>query len=604
MTGRVARDRGVDKMLETDVSAFALRTDPNNWTRTIRFVNLLVRSGRRVLRVIDAASDGDVALIPVGSFVIPLSRRIDVGLTQSMEPASIRAEAEAADVELLPLRDFGDVFAAPIAAMRVGLYGGGGAPFNHAAILAECGFALRFLSDADILAGALATVDVLIMPGGGFRAMHGQLEPLGEEGCRAIADWVRGGGMYIGCCAGAYDCIVNSQDFVRTCPAQQQLQLLNAAPWPRAGAVQFLDLQSPGVGVVTVRNERPDHPVMFGMPPTMEIVHYNGPVLDPVNPGMVAGASAAVGLAVFMSSTDRFTAAEAFCGPHIVDSPTYLEQAIAAGRYSIMAGELGLGRVVAFGSHPEFGLGLPMHEWSTPAQMLANAVLWQASCLAAPAAARWSYAATPGTLGVPWGASIAAVNQITEDVVDRARRLAKRPIDPRPQWLSADYAMSVFGLPPDVIWRQSLTDIEALATQVMEQAANLSDMLAGLADDPRALSAPTIDAAMQIERWILDRRPAEWQQDGGYQGVIALLETAVRMCDEALSRWDTILGPPADPYAYIHSNPYHLVAGSYLAAIGCVVGAAQLMQALVAELSLARQLAAYDPVQGSTPAQN
>src|SRR3712207_8091190 len=42
----------------------------------------------------------------------------------------------------------------------------------------------RFLSDAEIRAGELDEVDVLVVPGGGFRAMHGQLEPLGEEGDR------------------------------------------------------------------------------------------------------------------------------------------------------------------------------------------------------------------------------------------------------------------------------------------------------------------------------------------------------------------------------------------------------------------------------------
>jgi hypothetical protein len=34
--------------------------------------------------------------------------------------------------------------------------------------------------------------------------------------------------------------------------------------------------------------------------------------------------------------------------------------------------------------------------------------------------------------------------------------------------------------------------------------------------------------------------------------------------------------PTGDPYAYDHESPYHLVAGSYLAAIGRVVSAALL----------------------------
>ena len=46
------------------------------------------------------------------------------------------------------------------------------------------------------------------------------------------------------------------------------------------------------------------------------------------------------------------------------------------------------------------------------------------------------------------------------------------------------------------------------------------------------------------------------------------------------------LGPPAGPYDYFLENPYHLVAGSYLAAIGCVAGAAQMLRALQAEAEL------------------
>jgi hypothetical protein len=89
---------------------------------------------------------------------------------------------------------------------------------------------------------------------------------------------------------------------------------------------------------------------------------------------------------------------------------------------------------------------------------------------------------------------------------------------------------------------------------------------------------------------VLDERPTEWRQDGGYQGVLALLGTAVRMCDTALERWDIALGPPAGAYGYLHENPYHLVAGSYLAAIGCVGGALSLLRALGSELRMVEQM--------------
>jgi hypothetical protein len=105
-----------------------------------------------------------------------------------------------------------------------------------------------------------------------------------------------------------------------------------------------------------------------------------------------------------------------------------------------------------------------------------------------------------------------------------------------------------------------------------------------------------LTAIGQIERWVLDERPPEWHQDGGYQGVLALLRTASRMCEEALARWDVELGPPDGAYGYMFENPYHLVAGSYLAAVGCVAGALCLLQALGDELTMAERLAQHHDI--------
>jgi hypothetical protein len=67
------------------------------------------------------------------------------------------------------------------------------------------------------------------------------------------------------------------------------------------------------------------------------------------------------------------------------------------------------------------------------------------------------------------------------------------------------------------------------------------------------------------------------------------------MCDTALERWDLTLGPPAGAYGYLHENPYHLVAGSYLATIGCVGGALSLLRALGDELRMAEQMVRHAP---------
>jgi glutamine amidotransferase-like uncharacterized protein len=87
---------------------------------------------------------------------------------------------------------------------RVALYGSGGSPYHHAAAFAAGGAEFDFVFPADIEAGALAAYDAFVMPGGGYLAMQGQLEPLGGAGCRAIRQYVADGGMYLGSCAGSY----------------------------------------------------------------------------------------------------------------------------------------------------------------------------------------------------------------------------------------------------------------------------------------------------------------------------------------------------------------------------------------------------------------
>lgn len=553
--------------------AYEITAGQADWTAGFRLANRLVRAGHRILVVTEQTESGPVP----GTFIAPLSTAFDPWFTSGLTGATVEEAARDAGATIVPVAAATRVIAAPMRAIRIGLYGGGGAPYNHASILAACGFQVRFVSDAEVRAGALAEIDILVMPGGGERAMMGQIDPLGAAGATQIADFVRAGGMYIGCCAGSYDCIINTDEFYAVCPAQRCLQLLNAGSW-RGEAAQVLGLQSPGVGVLTVHTEQPGHPVMFGMPADFELVHYNGPVLNPTDTPLIENSSLATPLARFTGWTDRFTPAEEFPGPRPDTSkPVYLAQAIAAGKYAIAAGELGVGRVVAFGSHPEFGFDLPMVEWTHPARMFANAALWQAW-----ASPRASSQAAPahGRGGLPAGSALAEIAPAAAVVRDAVAALAAKPIEPQPMWLAGPYAMSVFGLSSSDIWSQTLADLPRLLDEIDAAAARLHQ------------SAGSLPASMlqTIDQWVLDERDAAWRQDGGYQGVRALLRIAGRMCQRALDQWDAELGPPLGAYDYFSENPYHQVAGSYLAAIGCVGGALQLMRALEAEAGTRRWL--------------
>jgi hypothetical protein len=573
-----------------DRSTVALAvSNGGNWVQATRFANLLLRRSRRVLLVTESLGE-DGGALERGVLVVPLSPVYDPGLAAPVDEGELRSAAEAMGLDLVPLTATDRFVAAPLALTRVAFYGGGGAPFNQASILAESGFPIRFLSDADIRAGALDEVDVLVVPGGGFRGMHGQIEPLGEEGCRAITAFVRQGGMYVGMCAGSYDCAVVPEYFVRSCPAQRHLQVINARVWNDA-EVDFGALQSPGVGVVTVRNERPDHPVMFGLPSTFAIVHYNGPIFEPLAEPAIEGASLSSGLAAFAGFTDRFTPSEAFAGGTPEAGSTLLERAIDTGQYSAVAGEFGRGRVVAYGSHPEFGFDLAMAHWGDAARMLVNTVLWQAASMAdRPTGAALDRPS--GRLALPAGTAYDEVATAAATIRGRIQAVRERPIEPAPGWLRPEYSLSLFGLPPNEIWRRSLDETDELAVRVADLATLLREQTVAVLAGAAERGGDDLTAAvLRVERWLLDERPHEWRQDGGYHGALALLKLATRMCDEAVARWEDDLGPPDVAYSYLHENPYHLVVGSYLAAIGCVAGAWHLLRAAAAELDMAMRVA-------------
>ena len=116
--------------------------------------------------------------------------------------------------------------------------------------------------------------------------------------------------------------------------------------------------------------------------------------------------------------------------------------------------------------------------------------------------------------------------------------------------------MSFFGLSEREIWRQSLDAIDRLSMEAERRAPDT---------EPHALSF---------------RVPAEWNLDGGYHGVVALLDQSVALLDQTLETWDFDPGAPTqNPYQDMETSPYHLVAGSYLAAVGRVASAALLCSA-------------------------
>ncbi len=564
----------------------AIAADIEGWPQAVAAVNDLLRDGATVLWATGPfeakARSGAAMSFDAGTFLVtePSDRPMPDWHLR------IRREFEVEPVALGSVDGFDGL---TLKTSRIALYGGGGAPYNHARIFAELGFFVDFIGPREIRQGRLSGFDILVMPGGGGLGMIGQLEPLGEEGCRAIKDFVRAGGMYVGSCAGSYDAARVPESFLEVCPQQQEMCLANALVWNRHDT-EWVGLKSPGVGVLRSRTLRPDHPVMVGMPESFEITHYNGPLFEP-GPDGLSDLSAITGLSAVAGFTDDFTPAEDFMAIGAFDrkkaeETSLVAQAAAEGRFNVIAGHCGLGRVVLFGSHPEFGLDLGMDRWGTPARMLANAAFWQASYLTASASQH--RATVPGApRSVPNGAGLDRVAGRLSAIADAVAALHAAALDDA-AWLDDALAMSTFGLSGREIWTRSLAAFDG-ASEVLGQtietcrtAAGEARTLIGSLAKRKKTAAHLADALNEalggLEDAIHYRVPPEWGQDYGHEGVLQMLDRTEAMLRKALANADTAFEPSTNPYAHLGESPFQLVAGSYLAAIGIFTNARLLLQ--------------------------
>lgn len=181
-------------------------------------------------------------------------------------------------------------------------------------------FAFETVSAGAIRSNALARFDVLICPGGsGSR----QAKTLEAEGCRAVEEFVRRGGGYIGICAGAY---------LASSHYPWSLGLLNAkvvdtAHWAR------------GTGDVTLRITDDGRRILGAGGETVTCYYGQGPLLAP---GDRTNLPAYRVLATYGSEIARKGA----------------PSGVMTGTTAIAAASFGQGRVVCISPHPEKTKGL------------------------------------------------------------------------------------------------------------------------------------------------------------------------------------------------------------------------------------------------------
>ncbi len=407
--------------------------------------------------------------------------------------------------------------------LRVAVYGSGGAPSHHLALLAHWGLYPHVLLADDIRSGGLDTFDAVIFPGGGLAAMAGQLGPLGRAGMTTLREWVEAGGSYLGSCAGSCHPLTMSEPYRRSNPQADPFQVCNVTPLNAAAGAW--GLESPGTGQLRVAPEA--HPLFEGLTEPFEIVHYNGPLFPNIE-----GAAGQV-----LEPTEAFTPFEVSQGdPREV---TTLARSIASGARISYTQRVGAGQVILFGSHPEFGWSALQLGWLPATRLLANALgLVRASAIANEP--EHSDDLDRKALG---------------DILREANRLVELLGEAAPLGAGLPLETPAFlGMPGPTLWDAGMGEARLL----------LAALQAWLEACPSDIPVRG--------RHLLEANPKPGQ-DVGFMGARQGLCRAREMVQEALGLpavWPSFSGA----YAELSTHPYHLLVSSYLSACGLIAAMA------------------------------
>lgn len=535
----------------------------DDWIRTYQFINDLLFQGILVIR------DKENLYIPFEPILWLGNKRIN-----QEDISKINTYADARNIKLTIINDLPQGELIMLKALRIAVYGGGGSPYNYGYALSEMGFDVYFVNDIDIRSNILDYFDVFIMPGGGFKAMIGQLLPLGEEGIQKIVGFVRKGGIYIGSCAGAYNAAITPKGFTDTYPHQIKMQMINAKVWNEGINTQWEGIESPGIGIIKVKNCIPNHPVLWNLPQEFEVTHYNGPIFDLVNSYKIEGASMAVGLLSWSGYTENFTKSEEFLTSFSKEGEHLADKAIEEEKYASVIGYLDEGKVLLFGCHPEFGFTLMMDDIKEPIKLIANAILWHSSdCPLKLENDRFNEVYLKknwSNLLYKEDNLLERVNQFLTEINNIISNLKSK--QENPQWMSKEYSLSFFGKEPKEIWHTILNDCESIIEEIKKTNNDtLSLVQKGM---KRHNNNPKFkNLCREWYNAITYNRLDVWRQDFGYQGVLTLLKNSKDFFKKAYENYRIFNKKPNNPYEYMLENPYHLAVGSYLSASAALTSA-------------------------------
>ena len=232
----------------------------------------------------------------------------------------------------VPAPTFGAALPRKEGAVRTGFFLGPGS--NGAClfrllrtIASSPNYDVRFLLGSDVAAGALADMDLFVVPGGWSLS---QMKSLGAAGCSNLVSWVRGGGAYYGTCAGAY--LVGQSTAKRTyiglTPYRPQ-----TCPYRGNSRDVQCALTDDGRKALGLSEKK------------FTTLYWGGPVFDPVPEAA-------------LHDSDIRTFAT-YASQNVYSFSTNTVPAMG-GRAAIVGGTLGKGKILTVATHPEY-LGVSRH---------------------------------------------------------------------------------------------------------------------------------------------------------------------------------------------------------------------------------------------------
>ncbi len=192
-------------------------------------------------------------------------------------------------------------------------------------LIPSCTWEILGPEDVRSSSSSLARFDVLIFPGG--RA-HKQADALGEQGRRAVKDFIRSGGGYVGICAGA---------FLASAQYEWSLGFVNTR-------TLHGDREMPGIGIRSMADRGPGSVPIELTPEGRSVFGDGSGLLDvsfaggPVFPGpMCDDLPPCIPLAHYSDELANYTP----------------QRGTMIGTPAIFAATFGAGRVISISPHPE-----------------------------------------------------------------------------------------------------------------------------------------------------------------------------------------------------------------------------------------------------------